>query len=204
MEEQPRFTWLRKLLKDMSGAYAEIGVCHGGLSEFLLKETPVGRLFCIDPYRKFDDALYVDTLNSMSQQDMDIKYLQVWHRLKGNYISRVELIRECSVYAAMLFPKDSMDFVYIDANHSFNAVRMDIMTWILKIKPGGILAGDDVESLDLPHVDGNARIVHSTGAYSDCGVHAALEAVRADNPWFDYQVVGSQWFWRRPLISRKE
>lgn len=202
--EQPRFTWMRKLLKDMPGPYAEIGVCWGGLSDFLLKETPTKRLFAIDPYRKFDDTLYTDTLNSMSQADMDIKYLRVWHRLKGEYDTRVELIRECSVPAAMLFPPATFDFVYIDGNHGYNAVRMDILTWIHKVRPGGILAGDDVESLLLPHIDGNARIVHSTGAYSDCGVHAALEAIKKDNSWFDYQVVGSQWFWRRPERSTVE
>lgn len=37
----------------------------------------------------------------------------------------------------------SLDYVYIDADHHYEAVRRDIAAWLPKIKPGGLIAGHD-------------------------------------------------------------
>ncbi len=41
------------------------------------------------------------------------------------------------------FNDGAFDFVYIDADHSYEAVKRDIAAWLPKIKPGGIIAGHD-------------------------------------------------------------
>lgn len=41
------------------------------------------------------------------------------------------------------FADGSLDFVYLDANHSFLAVRADLEAWYPKLKVGGFLAGHD-------------------------------------------------------------
>lgn len=43
-----------------------------------------------------------------------------------------------------LFQDNSLDFVFIDGNHSYPAVRADIRNWWRKLKPGGWMAGDDL------------------------------------------------------------
>ena len=58
-----------------------------------------------------------------------------------------KLIRKTSTEAANDFPKRSLDFVYIDGNHDFGNVAMDLAKWAEKIKKGGIVAGDDYYSL---------------------------------------------------------
>jgi hypothetical protein len=40
-------------------------------------------------------------------------------------------------------PNDSLDFVYIDANHLYGYVAMDLMQWAGKVKKGGFIAGHD-------------------------------------------------------------
>jgi|APGre2960657444_1045066.scaffolds.fasta_scaffold00584_8 predicted O-methyltransferase YrrM len=37
----------------------------------------------------------------------------------------------------------SLDFVYIDGDHSYNSCKEDINMWLPKIKQGGIIAGHD-------------------------------------------------------------
>lgn len=48
--------------------------------------------------------------------------------------------------AALLFDDSSCDVVFIDMEHTYNAVKKDIEAWLPKVKVGGYLAGHDYES----------------------------------------------------------
>ena len=56
-------------------------------------------------------------------------------------------IRLPSELAAKLYPNDSLDFVFIDGNHSYESVKLDIESWYPKVKSGGILAGHDYDTI---------------------------------------------------------
>jgi predicted O-methyltransferase YrrM len=60
-----------------------------------------------------------------------------------NVRSIVNPIRLPSVEASKLYADNSLDFVFIDANHSYEFVKDDINAWYPKVKKGGILAGHD-------------------------------------------------------------
>lgn len=45
--------------------------------------------------------------------------------------------------AAANYKDQSLDFVFIDAGHTYNDVKKDIDAWLPKIKIGGIIAGHD-------------------------------------------------------------
>lgn len=55
----------------------------------------------------------------------------------------IDLIVSTSARAANLFPDHSLDFVFLDAAHDYDSVCKDIMSWLPKVKVGGVLAGDD-------------------------------------------------------------
>ena len=67
----------------------------------------------------------------------------------------VTLISLPSVRAAGLFEDASLDCVFIDGNHAAEAVEEDINTWRPKVRPGGILAGDDY----VPDLEGVVQVV---------------------------------------------
>ena len=48
-----------------------------------------------------------------------------------------------TVRAARLFPDASVDFCFVDANHTYESCLEDVRLWWQKIKPGGMLAGHD-------------------------------------------------------------
>lgn len=48
-----------------------------------------------------------------------------------------------SVEAAQEFSDESLDVVFIDADHSYEAVKADLEAWYPKVKPGGLMAGHD-------------------------------------------------------------
>lgn len=55
----------------------------------------------------------------------------------------VRVVRAMSSDAAREFEGGSLDFVFLDADHSEAGVRADILAWLPKVRPGGLLAGDD-------------------------------------------------------------
>lgn len=58
----------------------------------------------------------------------------------SNYIDPMKMTSE---QASKCFPDESLDFVFLDADHSYQAVKKDIELWLPKVKVGGVLAGHD-------------------------------------------------------------
>jgi hypothetical protein len=56
---------------------------------------------------------------------------------------RVELVKNSSAIAAPYFQNDSIDFVYIDGDHSFEGIMFDLYHWVPKVRVGGIVSGHD-------------------------------------------------------------
>ena len=119
---------------------AEIGVYAGELSELLLRGIPDLKLHLIDPYRHFPKEVYDDLANS-DQDVQDARYEYVCKLFAKN--ENVEILRLTSEEAAPKIPDESLDFVYIDANHAYEFVKRDIELWWPKVKQHGILAGHD-------------------------------------------------------------
>lgn len=72
---------------------------------------------------------------------------------------RVVVILAKSTRAADLFDPETVDFCFIDADHSYESVLADIGAWWPKIKPGGQLAGHDYRQ-SAPWLVGVTPAVH--------------------------------------------
>ena len=57
---------------------------------------------------------------------------------------RATLIKASTTDAAKMIPDASLDFVFIDADHSEKGCREDITNWLPKIKPAGWITGHDI------------------------------------------------------------
>ena len=55
-------------------------------------------------------------------------------------------VRALSSEAVNRFEDESCDVVFIDMEHTYEAVKNDIKMWYKKIKPGGYIAGHDYVS----------------------------------------------------------
>ncbi len=63
---------------------------------------------------------------------------------------KVQMLVAPSIEAAALLRDGGFDLVFIDADHSYEAVRDDIAAWKAKVATAGILCGHDCESRATP------------------------------------------------------
>lgn len=113
----------------------EVGVAGGEYSEVIVKANPRMKLYGVDPWQAYEN--YV----GFSKEQIEQLGVEAKSRL-SNY-RNFEFIEEFSMDAVKRFKKDSLDFVYIDANHDAPHVYWDINEWGKRVRPGGILAGHD-------------------------------------------------------------
>lgn len=127
---------------------AEIGVQKGNFSQYLLKSKTLTDLYLIDCWTYQENYLDMANINNSHQE---FYYQYVVNRYASD--SRVKIIREFSIDACYKFESNFFDFIYLDADHSYKAIKKDIENWYEKLKPGGILAGHDYLDGILPQGD---------------------------------------------------
>ncbi|MBL9152217.1 MAG: class I SAM-dependent methyltransferase [Verrucomicrobiales bacterium] len=159
---------------NLRGEGVEIGVQRATFSSRLLDGWAGARLHSVDPWRTFDDPAYVDKANA-AQEVQDAIYETARQRL-ARFGERSAIIRATSAEAAPRFADRSLDFVYIDAQHHYEAVCEDIALWHPKLKPGGILAGHDyLDGVVAGDLFGVKRAVDEFAAAAGLPVWVTLE-----------------------------
>ncbi len=135
---------------------AEIGVYKGEFSEKLCK---VGlKLYAVDPWR-----IYKDYSNPRGQERLDFQYEHT-KRVLAPY-EKCKIVRKTSMEAVDDFPNNSLDFVYIDANHDFRYIAEDLSEWTKKVRPGGIVSGHDYFYTKTGTRDVNWHVAYVLNAY---------------------------------------
>lgn len=156
------FCWLADRIPD-GGRYVEVGCWLG-------RATACFSTRCREAEKEIEINV-VDTFRgSTSAPCLDIQ-IQVLEDMKGRGIlekdsnsflnvfaanmratrTRVLLHEGESVPTAEHFPDNSLDAVYIDAGHTYDEVFADLRAYLPKVKPGGVICGDDY-GIDFPGV----------------------------------------------------
>jgi hypothetical protein len=131
---------------------AEIGVFVGMLSRELLRRPDL-ELLMVDSWESGDGAYPEGGLSdfhaTLSQEKQDHIYkTALWNTEFAKDRRHVHRMR--STDAARMVPDGSLDCVFVDANHSYDACKSDIDAWLPKLKPGGLLSGHDYDHPDFP------------------------------------------------------
>ncbi|KCV82564.1 hypothetical protein ATO10_06466 [Actibacterium atlanticum] len=127
------------------GRGAEIGVFAGNFTRKILHDVNPTKLYLVDPWINFDDpGLEKSWYSKGSTHDMD----QLYQKLRSKYDRRVangqvEFLRGTAAEMMPQVEDESLDFVYIDGDHRYESVKIDLALAYQKIKPGGIIAADD-------------------------------------------------------------
>lgn len=133
----------------------EIGVREGLNAEVLLR-AGVKKLYLVDNYPEYEETWNDDGKSKPYRKKIDRKFQDgckqaMLNRLK-DYNGQKEFIELSSIEASNQFAKHSLDYVYIDGDHSYEAVMKDLEAWHCKVKSDGVLAGHDFREDTFPGV----------------------------------------------------
>jgi hypothetical protein len=145
-----------------------------------------GRSTCYmaEQVRESGRDIRFDVVDTFSGDD-DVGHGDLWPQFAANLeraglLSRITPHRRVSPEAANAFADQSLDFVFIDARHTFDAVSQDLAAWWPKLRPGALMAGHDY--------------------YDAPGVKAAVEAfVAAHGLGHAFRTTRSSWMIYRSL-----
>jgi predicted O-methyltransferase YrrM len=132
---------------------AEIGVASGYYSAILCQKNPKLKLYCIDPWLHYRD--YKDFANKKTFETMEMKAKE----LLSHY--NTIIMKSFSVDAVKAFVDESLDFVFIDGNHTYDYVKEDIEVWTPKVRKGGIVSGHDYYKTKA----GNVGVIKAVDEY---------------------------------------
>jgi predicted O-methyltransferase YrrM len=97
---------------------------------------------CIDPW--LDGGVDLrDTEHQKLLNTEQVPLIDQFRKNLGPMLQYVNMIQSMSLDAAPLYEPESIDFIMIDGDHTYEAVRDDIAAYLPKMKRGGIIAGDD-------------------------------------------------------------
>ena len=124
----------------------EIGVWKGNLSWRLLASNKNIFLYMVDPWKaseEGDSYLNTDDTIAFYTQKQHDEAMQMAIDAVNQFRDRCEILRMTSLEAAKRFDDLSLDFVFIDGDHSYEGCSLDISLWYPKLKVGGLLSGHD-------------------------------------------------------------
>lgn len=148
--------------------FVEVGAWKGMSAAFMAVEIANShkdiKFFCVDTWR--------GTSNEMVHAlDPDItkhgSILNIFTQNTKPVAGFINAIQVPSTVAPRLFEDASIEFVFIDADHTYEAVKQDIAAWLPKVKPGGYIGGHDMvaEAVHraVSEVFGSNYVVKSSG-----------------------------------------
>lgn len=133
---------------------AELGLFDGRTFLHLLKACPQLTLYGVDVWGRptpqgattsgercfcpyCSETRASRKTRSIQQMEADVV------REAAQFDGRGKILAMSTEQAAMVIAERSLDFVFIDADHSTEGVARDIGLWLPKVRPGGLVIGHD-------------------------------------------------------------
>jgi hypothetical protein len=170
----------------------EIGVWEARYMANMLMKTNM-TVLGVDPYCSVPQYLDPEVITDIYERDsagdhlisftrymvaqVNIRTTNLNLKVAGRFTSG-QIFRAYGHEVLPYCPDETIDFIYIDGDHTYEAVAADIAGWWPKLKVGGILAGHDYN-------DQTPGTVQAVDEFSAC-----LEKEKKFNP--EFKITGTQ------------
>lgn len=110
---------------------------EGYTTQWLVECFPEATITVVDPWmaQKKDAKMY--------RQNNATDWEDIYERFCARFDGKCTVVRTDSITASYMMQEESFDLIFIDADHSYKAVKDDIRHWLPKMRKGGLLCGHD-------------------------------------------------------------
>lgn len=139
----------------------ELGSWKGRSTSWLMAAANQngGTLYAVDHFKgSAEHKTRPDLPNLKADFDTNIRRVKMRLGLPDSCLS---VMVTDSLLASLRFEDETVDLIFIDASHEYEAVKADLTTWLPKIKRGGIITMHDI------NFDGPRQVFHEFGGI--CG-----------------------------------
>jgi predicted O-methyltransferase YrrM len=164
-----------------NGIGCEVGVLRGEFSKHLLSNWNCKKLYLVDCWEDhpedYDELFHDHNTN-----------FQIMNQNLLPFHDRIQICKGYSDKIVHNFNDEMFDFIYIDANHSYEGCKLDLDLYWKKLKKGGIIMGDDyhINDIDELQFNGNKVVFGVT--------KAVKEFTKEHNKIFDISYI-ADWYY---------
>lgn len=120
----------------LNGLGVEIGCYDGWFASAILNTWNGRKLYLVDAWKPYNDP------ENTGAEGQLLHFMNAVNEM-DKFGDRACIIRDKSEEASTLFAPESLDFVYIDADHTQSGICKDLACWFPKVKWGGVVSGHD-------------------------------------------------------------
>lgn len=128
---------------------AEIGIFKGEFSKLILEKITPKLFYMVDPW---EGNIVSGDKNGENIISIQGESYYINHILpEFGFLPNTKILRHYSDIIN-IFPDNYLDWIYIDAEHSYFNVKNDLYNCFSKIKKGGVISGHDYNNNMFPGV----------------------------------------------------
>lgn len=132
--------WLNE--RWLTGVGVEVGTHLADYAKIILDNWAGRCLYCVDPWK--NPPGYESQAKFLWGEGTREDHYQKAKLSLRPYGHRARMLRCVSEDAANIIQDSTLDFVYLDGDHSYEAVYSDLNWWWPKLKSGGVMLGHDI------------------------------------------------------------
>lgn len=140
--------WVHLVRQIRARDFLELGVYRGAFAQRLLMDCQdIAHYYMLDPWRHLDDWNKPANVN---QPRFDEIYAEAMARTVCGGDRRI-VLRGTTTEMIDRIPDQALDIAYIDGDHTLRGIAIDLIRTYPKIRPGGLLGGDDYTNTIWQH-----------------------------------------------------
>ncbi len=141
--QKQRYNLIKHLLGKRTVG-AEIGVYKGGFGEFLLPHCK--RLYLVDPWYRLKS--FWGGAGTETKENSSVRaFIDILNVYESDIESgRVHVILDFAIPFMKSLQDKSLDWIYLDASHSYASTKQELESALNVVKAGGFIIGDDYDA----------------------------------------------------------
>ena len=140
--------WLRAMQTMPARHMAEIGVWKGDFAQEILAQRPdIERYYMVDPWARLPDW---NKPFNVAPEAFEAVYAEAMAKTAFAR-DRTVVLRGRTMEVLDRIPDRSLDFAYVDGDHTLRGITIDLIRLLPKMKPGGVIGGDDLSNDPWQH-----------------------------------------------------